>query len=158
MCVEFGEVTVIIGLVINFLAFRLTIVRISWHLNLYIDLYHRWLLGALSMTSIRHSKIPALPKSLVNVDIDFALFPERNISFKCRCNFFTFVYISGFTNYRIIMKVFLNQHNNDHSEPNTEECNCTLQWTDTPSSDLCLFSKPNSPVSSKSTPLKQYHN
>ena len=34
MCVEFGEVTVIIGLVINFLAFRLTIVRISWHLNL----------------------------------------------------------------------------------------------------------------------------
>ena len=35
MCVEFGEVTVIIGLVINFLAFRLTIVRISWHLNLW---------------------------------------------------------------------------------------------------------------------------
>ena len=34
MCVEFGEVTVIIGLVINFLAFRLTIVRISWHLNI----------------------------------------------------------------------------------------------------------------------------
>ena len=29
MCAEFGEVTVIIGLVINFLAFRLTIVRIS---------------------------------------------------------------------------------------------------------------------------------
>ena len=37
MCVEFGEVTVIIGLVINFLAFRLTIVRISWHLNIYFD-------------------------------------------------------------------------------------------------------------------------
>ena len=33
MCAEFGEVTVIIGLVINFLAFRLTI-RISWHLNI----------------------------------------------------------------------------------------------------------------------------
>ena len=36
MCGEFGEVTVIIGLVINFLAFRLTIVRISWHLNIYV--------------------------------------------------------------------------------------------------------------------------
>ena len=36
MCVEFGEVTVIIGLVINFLAFRLIIVHISWHLNILI--------------------------------------------------------------------------------------------------------------------------
>ena len=38
MRAEFGEVTVIIGLVINFLAFRLTIVRISWHLNIYMQL------------------------------------------------------------------------------------------------------------------------
>ena len=34
MCGKFGEVTVIIGLVISFLAFRLTIIRISWHLNI----------------------------------------------------------------------------------------------------------------------------
>ena len=38
MCGEFGEVTVIIGLVINFLAFRLTIFRISWHLNICYNL------------------------------------------------------------------------------------------------------------------------
>ena len=44
MCVEFGEVTVIIGLVINFLAFRLTIVRILWHLNKYkhYSAFQKW--------------------------------------------------------------------------------------------------------------------
>ena len=44
MCAEFGEVTVIIGLVINFLAFRLTIFRISWHLNISILSNFQWIL------------------------------------------------------------------------------------------------------------------
>ena len=68
MCAEFGEVTVIIGLVINFLAFRLTIVRISWHLN--ISSESMWLPKTEPTLSyfLKHSKI-----SLLNSNVGMGL-------------------------------------------------------------------------------------